>query len=645
MPDIETVVTLTPASATILVAGHGAAQSTTTMTGPPGPAGTGGTDAAVAGYVNNSTSATIAALANVVPQIFKPERYGAVGDGSTDDSTAFSATLAACQAAGGGTISLSAKTYRLNGALAPAFTGSGTSTLQKPMRITGPMSGGWNGYWSASPLNGGAVLDLRYDGSDGLHPAKFDTRGGGALELDHITIVSGGTDDFPLLQTTNTTMHIHHNVFLGNSAKSGTACVQDAVIFGGTTATVGNTATAPFQGYGSRVHDNGFSHIRYGFLGRAFCNSVPVENNTFSTTCGNSAGGAIKFDGQGGAVGFAVGNSTRGNTVEVSHYKYGIELVNSDNGNFGPDGYFDPSATHQAAVFVDTTCIYNEIVDGYRNDNYQFVLDPGQTSTWRTAHQSQLSVFRQPQRLTGLFPHIVVAANESSIWAAAANGHLATLRCFNTAYPWPTAVLSTVPGGQVFDAVTNTTPGTANIVTSATAAFTARDEGMPISGAGIPGNTVILSYNSPTQVTMSKDATVAASGVTLSWGRGALGTITDQIQFSRQHIITQGTVGTATPTANAGTGATASAAGTDVAFTLTLTTGTAPAAGTQCNIGPGAAWSVAPKVCLTPTNAAAATAMSSAGLWMSKLPGLITLNAVSALPASTVLTFDVIAVQ
>ena len=67
----------------------------------------------------------------------------------------------------------------------------------------------------------------------------------------------------------------------------------------------------------------------------------------------------------------------------------------------------------------------------------------------------------------------------------------------------------------VTDAVT--TNGSA-VVTSATAAFKALDVGRLVTGSGIPAtpSTTILAVNSPTQVTLSANATATATGVTLT---------------------------------------------------------------------------------------------------------------------------------
>lgn len=62
-----------------------------------------------------------------------------------------------------------------------------------------------------------------------------------------------------------------------------------------------------------------------------------------------------------------------------------------------------------------------------------------------------------------------------------------------------------------------TTSGSPNI-TSATAAFSQDDVGKPISGAGIPAATTILSVTSATAAVMSANATATATGVTFTIG-------------------------------------------------------------------------------------------------------------------------------
>lgn len=76
--------------------------------------------------------------------------------------------------------------------------------------------------------------------------------------------------------------------------------------------------------------------------------------------------------------------------------------------------------------------------------------------------------------------------------------------------------VTNVASTQVFaDGVTATN----TTLTSATAAFTANDVGITVTGAGIPGGTTIKTVNSATSVTLSAATTATASGVSITLGR------------------------------------------------------------------------------------------------------------------------------
>lgn len=168
--------------------------------------------------------------------------YGAACDGVTDDTATFNTALAALSPSNGtgigGTIVLPyGKTCLISGALIiPYFLNhAAPSTLptSAPVRITGA-GGSWMGYLRTVAVPAGSsTLDLRYTGGDGLHPAKIDARGSGKLEIDHLTLKSGGSDSFPMVQVTNTTLYLHDVAILGNQSCSAQSCAQDAVILGG----------------------------------------------------------------------------------------------------------------------------------------------------------------------------------------------------------------------------------------------------------------------------------------------------------------------------------------------------------------------------------------------------------------------------
>jgi hypothetical protein len=105
------------------------------------------------------------------------------------------------------------------------------------------------------------------------------------------------------------------------------------------------------------------------------------------------------------------------------------------------------------------------------------------------------------------FPFSEPRALESVFW----NGTVAN-NC-------PTIFPALQDGRQFTDAVTTNNSPT---VTSASAAFVAGDAGKPIVGAGIPAGTTVLTVTNGTTVQMSANATVAASGVTVSLGTAVI---------------------------------------------------------------------------------------------------------------------------
>lgn len=603
------------------------------------------TDASVAALVNNAASSTSGALKAAFVATDTPEAHGAVGDGTTDDTAAVNAAIAAVQAAGGGTVLFTpGKTYRCLGAITPVYSGPSNAPVQKPVRLvstSGP--GGWNGYWSATPLNGGATLDLRYDGTDGQHPAKIDTRGAGFLEISYLTLLSGGSDDFPFLQTTNTAVFAHHNTVVGNAAKTGTACVQDVFMLGSTTTTIGSTATAPFQGYGSKISENYFARIRRGIYGQVYANAVVVRDNTFSSSCGNSSGGAILFDGDpAGTTGASdTGCLIEGNLIEATNYQYGIVIRHSVRQQVIANQCYDATTTTKAAVLFDNS-LWNLLIDGFSTPGLAGVVETGTsvgTTTRLASDQSVPQRFPAPIHAYGQVRSIAAGTDSADVRGIAGSGDQGALWVTAGNYPYPTVGLATYTAAQVTDA--GTTNGSTT-VTSATAGWTTQHEGLPISGPGIPNGTRIQSVQSSTQITLSKTATATATGVTLTFVSYAT-PIVQQIAFARQHIVSKGAIGTATANAGAGTGATISASGTDTVFTLTLTTGTSPASGQQCSVGFGINWASTPKLVMTPKNAAAAGQMTN--VYLTNTTANTFLQAVTALAASTQYIWDLHAIS
>ena len=229
----------------------------------------------------------------VAGRVFNVRVYGAIGNGTTDDSNAFMAAIAAAQVAGGGTVYIPAAKYLISGQIAIPNNGDPKQPRQKPMKFLGDGADkncpNGNGIYGYSPASG-TILDMRYAAGP-----KLLTMGASTLEISGINFVDANTDAQPFILTTNTTLAVHDCFFQGYPTNTGTACVQDGIVLGGTSYIYGSVADSFFQGYGTVIERNHFANIRTGVLLRAAANAVIVRDNVFWVTCGSLTDGAIEL--------------------------------------------------------------------------------------------------------------------------------------------------------------------------------------------------------------------------------------------------------------------------------------------------------------------------------------------------------------
>lgn len=306
----------------------------------------------------------------------------------TDNTAAITAAISALDARGGGILVFPPGNILVLGAIEPPFTGA-SNPAQNPFELAG--AGGsvdtylYNNGVTTAPT-GGSVLDLRYTGGDGLHPAKIDSRGGGTLEIDHLTLVDGGTDNFLFLQTTNTALNVHDNQFTGNPTCYESTCTQNAIRLGGITtasSALGSTAsTAGFQGYGTQVNHNTFDFLREVVQFGGAANGIFVSYNTVSINCGSSVANGAPYHFYGVANG-ANGNTIYGGIIEMRGYNYGV-LFDSINGantlnKIDGLGLYDEvmSANTLGGVYWDANSTINSFIPGYIDGIVGLVVAPG----------------------------------------------------------------------------------------------------------------------------------------------------------------------------------------------------------------------------------------------------------------------------
>lgn len=246
--------------------------------------------------------------------LFAPGYNGAACNDATDDTTAFNNLLTTLFNAGGGTIIVQG-TCLIAGTV--LFPNDGVNPpRQFPIRITG-LGGSANGYWTA-PKNAPSALDLQNNATI----AKLDTRGAGILEIDHLALIDNSNDCATFIQTTNTTLLIHDNLFRGTASKA-SAC-NKGIYLGGATGTSGpinGSSTGVFQGYGTVISANWFSQMNTVVSFNTFANSVQMINNTVSQDSGGT--NAVVITGSAGAMYIA------GNLFEVTYYNYTYAIDHS----------------------------------------------------------------------------------------------------------------------------------------------------------------------------------------------------------------------------------------------------------------------------------------------------------------------------
>jgi hypothetical protein len=304
------------------------------------------------------------------PAIVGVGSYTLICSGSADRTADLNTRLRALYEGGGGTLTVSG-VCRVDGAILLPNNGADKSPVQRTMRITGN-GGAANGYWFGGPGFGPSVLDLRYDAP----VAKIDTRGSGLLEIDHLSLIDGGTDSAPFIQTTNTTLKVHDVAFAGAQGRDcGKATCNDGIILGGTGAvlTGGSGPDALFQGYGTNVRDNFFDAVGRAIVVRGDANATVIQSNTVSNTAGNQNGGAIEFIHS--PFRSICGVVVMSNLIETTRYKYGIDMGSGACHNqLIANSCWDPILT-SGCVHYQPGATGNLLIAGYNNGLPDYVDD------------------------------------------------------------------------------------------------------------------------------------------------------------------------------------------------------------------------------------------------------------------------------
>jgi hypothetical protein len=238
---------------------------------------------------------------------------------------------------------------------------------------------------------------------------KIITLGLGLLEIEGITFLDGGTTgNSPLLQTTNTTLRVYDNAFIGRAAATTvsttiTSAPQDAIILGGTRSLLFDSShNSAFQGYGTVIRSNFFNKIRRQVYFRTYCNGNVVRDNISWTGCGADSTAAA-IDILGGSVESDTGNVVVGNLIEMNNYAYGIKLATTAGNTIGPNNFYDEGAGVLAHHRLESTALFNRITAGTHSDLKTFVSEAtARQNDIVNYHQGALSRLLQKHEFSGV---------------------------------------------------------------------------------------------------------------------------------------------------------------------------------------------------------------------------------------------------
>jgi Pectate lyase superfamily protein len=321
--------------------------------------------AAVRSVLLSSPSAMVAAtqLPSVIDasaihdkggQVFNVKAYGAVGDGTTDDTAAFNAALNAVVANHGGTIYVppSPTPYILDPDWTMPNDGAPNGAAfanQYPIKIQGAVT-------RQSQANGtetntydttsGSMIEFKAAATNG----DIVTLGQGNLEISGVTFIT--TTCSPFIWDTQTTLRIYDNQFVG-SGETPTSC-NDAIVLGGTSTTAGALSpTLNFGGFGTIIRGNTFKGIRRMVLAQTYADDWFLEKNTYSNTSGNSSYCAVEINdpGNNGSLGGYVENDR----FEMPGALCAMKAVNATTPVFAFNDLEDFGGTPVATSVVDLT--------------------------------------------------------------------------------------------------------------------------------------------------------------------------------------------------------------------------------------------------------------------------------------------------
>lgn len=255
-----------------------------------------------------------------------PQMFGAIGDGVTEDSSAFQNALQYLFNSGGGTLYIPEGVYLISSQLIFPKSGDGSTTyLNKSIKIIGDGNFNNSSAGNSDDPTYGSVIKLNYSGSANYLAITY---GSGTLTLEGLTFWTEVANK-DLLRVIATTVYINKCSFIGSDA--GVLATNDAIILGGTYSNESFsqpavTDSSGFQGYGTVISSNYFYKIRRGVFLQHYANATQIINNTWWSTCGSNIDSVGAIESLGSELGYSVGNYISGNLFEMQNYDYGMKF-------------------------------------------------------------------------------------------------------------------------------------------------------------------------------------------------------------------------------------------------------------------------------------------------------------------------------
>jgi hypothetical protein len=171
--------------------------------------------------------------------------------------------------------------------------------------------------------------------------------GFGTIEIDHVTIMDGGSDCAAYLLHTMSKLSVHDATFAGRDYPYTGAC-NDGIVTGGTDVpgAAQECSINDWAGGQAVVKDTNFSGMARAYWARSSANGTIFEGNWIQGANATSPYAAIDLDGYGSGLNANRGDVVANNLIELlaTNYRCGIRLNNAGGTMMYGNQFWDGSS-------------------------------------------------------------------------------------------------------------------------------------------------------------------------------------------------------------------------------------------------------------------------------------------------------------